>query len=131
MRNGLSLGDTAVVEAIVTEEMFAQFEGVIVHPAYSTVSMVYHMEWAARKLILPYLEEQEEGVGGAVSLKHLGMATLGSSIRIEATVIELTPDRVLAKVEVRHGERVIGLGEVKQIILTKQLIQEKLTPRVL
>nr|WP_282104397.1 thioesterase [Exiguobacterium sp. 17-1] len=110
--------------------MFAQFEGVVVHPAYSTVSMVYHMEWAARKLILPYLEQEEEGVGGAVSLKHLGMATLGSNIRIEATVIELTPDRVLTKVEVRHGDRVIGLGEVKQIILTKQRIQDKLTPRV-
>ncbi|MDW2884723.1 thioesterase family protein [Exiguobacterium artemiae] len=130
MKNGLSLGDSAVIETTVTEEMFAQFEGVVVHPAYSTVSMVYHMEWAARKLILPYLEEQEEGVGGAVSLKHVGMATLGSTIRIEAVVSELTPGRVLAKVEVRHGDRVIGLGEVKQIILNKQLIQEKLTPHV-
>jgi len=130
VKNGLSLGDSAVIETTVTEEMFAQFEGVVVHPAYSTVSMVYHMEWAARKLILPYLEEQEEGVGGAVSLKHVGMATLGSTIRIEAVVSELTPGRVLAKVEVRHGDRVIGLGEVKQIILNKQLIQEKLTPHV-
>jgi len=130
VKNGLSLGDSAVIETTVTEEMFAQFEGVVVHPAYSTVSMVYHMEWAARKLILPYLEEQEEGVGGSVSLKHVGMATLGSNIRIEAVVSELTPGRVLAKVEVRHGNRVIGLGEVKQIILNKQLIQEKLTPHV-
>ncbi len=79
MKPGLALGQTARVETTVTEEMFAQFEGTVVHPAYSTVSMVYHMEWAARKIILPYLESSEEGVGGAVNVKHLNMAPLGST----------------------------------------------------
>ncbi len=61
MKEGLQIGARAEVTAKVSEEMFAQFEGQIVHRAYSTVAMVYHMEWASRKIILPYLESHEEG----------------------------------------------------------------------
>ncbi|HWO96993.1 MAG TPA: thioesterase, partial [Bacillus sp. (in: firmicutes)] len=75
MKKGMQVGDSAFVTAKVTSEMFAQFDGEVVHPAYSTVSMVYHMEWAARKIILPYLEDDEEGMGAAVSVKHIAPTT--------------------------------------------------------
>lgn len=88
--------------------------------------MVYHMEWAARQLILPYLEADEEGVGGAVSLKHLGMAAEGARLIVTATVTRVTARRVDADIEVRDGQAVIGTGEVTQFILEKSRIQEKL-----
>ncbi|ASI34382.1 MULTISPECIES: thioesterase [unclassified Exiguobacterium] len=130
MKPGLALGQTARVETTVTEEMFAQFEGTVVHPAYSTVSMVYHMEWAARKIILPYLESSEEGVGGAVNVKHLNMAPLGSQVSIIATVTELRDNRVRTKIDVTNEHGLIGVGEVTQIILDKRFIEDKLTTHV-
>jgi len=126
MKPGLAVGDTAEIQAVVSQDMFARFEGQLVHPAYSTVSMVYHMEWAARQLILPYLEADEEGVGSAVSLKHLGMAAEGARLIVTATVTRVTARRVDADIEVRDGQSIIGTGEVTQFILEKSRIQEKL-----
>jgi fluoroacetyl-CoA thioesterase len=126
MKPGMKVGDTAVVEAVVTPDMFAQFEGNVVHPAYSTVSMVYHMEWASRKIILPYLEEHEEGMGAAVSVKHIAPTTEGSTVTVTATVTEIRDNVVVTKVEAKNEMQVIGIGEVKQVILPKQKIAQML-----
>jgi fluoroacetyl-CoA thioesterase len=126
MKPGMKVGQTAVVEAVVTPDMFAKFEGNVVHPAYSTVSMVYHMEWASRKIILPYLEEHEEGVGGAVTVKHIAPTPEGETVTVTATLIELKDNVVITKVEARNNERLIGIGEVKQVILPKKKIKEML-----
>ena len=126
MKPGMKVGDTAVVEAVVTPDMFAQFEGNVVHPAYSTVSMVYHMEWASRKIILPYLEEHEEGMGAAVSVKHIAPTAEGSTVTVTATVTEIRDNVVVTKVEAKNETQVIGIGEVKQVILPKRKITQML-----
>ena len=71
MRSGLKVGNTAEVRARVTEDMCPAFEGVVVHHVYSTWSMAHHMELAARKVLAPYLEEHEEGIGSHLSIDHL------------------------------------------------------------
>jgi fluoroacetyl-CoA thioesterase len=122
----MEIGQVATVTAKVTPDMFAQFEGKVVHPAYSTVSMVYHMEWAARQIILPYLEEHEEGIGGAVYVKHIAPSPEGSTISVTATLTELKENIVITKVEAFNESGIIGKGEVKQVILPKSEIEKKL-----
>jgi fluoroacetyl-CoA thioesterase len=126
MRPGLKIGESAEVRTVVTTDMFARFEGETIHPTYSTVSMVYHMEWASRKIILPYLEEQEEGMGGAVSVKHLSPAPKGTEIKITAEVSDLWENVVITKVVAKKSTTVIGVGEVKQVILPKDEIKKML-----
>ncbi|GIN87274.1 hypothetical protein J6TS2_36600 [Heyndrickxia sporothermodurans] len=126
MKQGMKIGQTAMIETIVTPDMFAGFEGNVVHEAYSTVSMVYHMEWASRKIILPYLEEHEEGIGGAVQVKHIAPTTANTKVRIKATLIELKDNIVMTKTEAWNEKGLIGKGEVKQVILPKEKINQML-----
>jgi fluoroacetyl-CoA thioesterase len=123
MKPGMSVGQTASITATVTPDMFAQFEGEVVHPVYSTVSMVYHMEWASRKIILPYLEEDEEGMGGAVSMKHIAPSGEGTVVTVTATLSEMRSNVIMTKVEARNEAGIIGTGEVKQVILPKEKIR--------
>lgn len=126
MKPGLKVGQTAAIQITVSSEMFAQFEGIVVHPTYSTVSMIYHMEWASRKIILPYLEDEEEGMGGAVSAKHVAPAPEGTKLTIIAELIEYDRNIVITKVSVHRDTELIGIGEVKQIILPKTKIAKLL-----
>ncbi|WP_165999745.1 thioesterase [Bacillus sp. Cs-700] len=126
MKQGISVGQSAVIHVEVTPDMYAQFEGEIIHQAYSTVSMVYHMEWAARQLILPYLEDDEEGIGGGVEVKHMGSACEGQSLTIRAVIITLTHKSVISRIDVKKGRELIGTGKVIQFILPKKVIDEKL-----
>ncbi|GAA0344479.1 thioesterase family protein [Bacillus carboniphilus] len=126
MKEGMKVGQTATIEAVVTPDMYAQFEGNVVHPAYSTVSMVYHMEWAARQIILPFLEDHEEGIGGAVSVKHVAPTAAGTNIRVTAELTEYKKHKVVTKVTAFNERGIIGEGEVVQYILPKEEIQNKI-----
>nr|WP_239582749.1 hotdog domain-containing protein [Bacillus tianshenii] len=102
--------------------MFAQFEGQVVHPVYSTATMVYHMEWVSRQIILPFLEEEEEGMGAEVSVKHLSPAAEGTELILHALVTNLTRNSIHTEVTVKAGDRVVGEGKVKQAVLSKSKI---------
>jgi fluoroacetyl-CoA thioesterase len=126
LKSGLNIGQTESIQITVSSDMFAQFDGIVVHPTYSTVSMIYHMEWASRKIILPFLEEDEEGMGGAVSAKHLAPAPEGSKLTIIAELIEYDRNIVITKVSVFRDTELIGIGEIKQVILPKRKITKML-----
>lgn len=130
MKAELKIGDSNILELEVTEDMFAQFGGEIVHPTYSTASMVYHMEWASRDLVLPYLEEDEESAGAAVTMKHIAPSALGTKIEVKATVSEILERTVMTDVTITNENGVIGEGEVKQAILPKNTMQKKLEKQI-
>jgi|SRR5690606_2373937 len=126
MKPGMEIGQRATIEAEVTENMVAQFEGQVIHPAYSTVSMVYHMEWASRQIILPYLEDHEEGMGAAVTVKHLAPSAVGTKVRITAELTKIKGNLVITNVEVFNEKGMIGKGEVVQAILPKEEIAKNI-----
>lgn len=126
MKQGMNVGRSETIDIIVTEDMFAAFEGEVVHPVYSTVAMTYHMEWVSRKIILPFLESHEEGMGASVQLKHLAPSPLGSKVTLTAVLVELQHNAVVTEVTAQNHIGVIGQGIVKQIILPKEMIAQKL-----
>lgn len=126
MKKGLTAGLSQSLEVEITEEMFAHFHGEVVHPVYSTAAMVYHMECVSRDLLLPYLEEQEESAGAAVTVNHIFPSAYGSKVVHVATLSEITPRRVTATVIARNENGIIGEGEVTQAILPKHSMQRKL-----
>lgn len=126
MKQGMEVGRVETIDIIVTEDMFATFEGDVVHPVYSTVAMTYHMEWVSRKIILPFLETHEEGMGASIQLNHLALSPLGSKVNLTAVLVELRNNVVVTEVTARNHIGIIGQGIVKQIILPKETIAQKL-----
>ncbi|MER3479016.1 MAG: thioesterase [Meiothermus sp.] len=122
----IPIGYQATLEVTVTDEMTVDFEhqgdprlGKL-HPVYATYWMAKHMEMAGRMIILPFLEEGEEGIGSKVSVNHLASALPGMSVRIVAEHVRTEGNRIytLCKAWNELGD-LIGEGQTEQVILPK------------
>ncbi|UPT73962.1 MAG: thioesterase [Elusimicrobiota bacterium] len=128
MKPGLRVGLTVDLPARVEKHMKPHLEGLVRHPLYATWAMVYHMETAARMLIAPYLEPDEEAVGGAVLVKHLRPARIGAPLHVVAKLVRVKGPRIFARTEVHTKGRKIGEGSVLQVVMPRsrfaKLLQE-------
>jgi fluoroacetyl-CoA thioesterase len=97
-----------------------------VHPVYATYWLAKHMEEAGRKIILPFLEDGEEGIGSAVSVRHRAPAVPGTRVEVVAEHVRTDENRVLARCVARAGDVVVGEGETEQTILPKRVIAERI-----
>ena len=66
MKAGFKVGIKVDLPATVKPSMKPHLEGLVSHRLYATWAMVYHMETASRMLLAPYLEPEEEAVGGGI-----------------------------------------------------------------
>jgi fluoroacetyl-CoA thioesterase len=123
MKQGFDPGITASVSFVVDESMLARFDGAVVHPVLGTATLVQFLELAGRRIILPYLEEHEEGIGHAINVTHRHPAPPGTTIVASATLTAHTGNRVVTAVEARdeHGT-LIADGEFTQVILPRDVI---------
>lgn len=128
MKPGLRLGMTVDLPARVEKHMKPHLEGLVRHPLYATWAMVYHMETAARMLLAPYLDADEEAVGGAVLVKHLRPARIGAPLHVVARLVKVNGARIFARTEVHSRGRKIGEGSVLQVVMSRtrfaKLLQE-------
>jgi predicted thioesterase len=107
----------------VTEDMCPAFDGVVVHPVYATWSMVHHMEIAARKVLVDFLEDDEEGIGARISVDHRSPAPVGTTVTVRAELTEIHNNRVICRVTAWDDDRLIGQGEQVQVVLKKDRIK--------
>ena len=127
MREGLIPGTTGEVETTVTEAMVAQFEGLgLVHPVYATWTMVKHMEEASRKVILPFLEEDEDAVGHAVQVVHLAPTPVGMRVRVRAILERVDGLRIHCRTEAANELGRIGEGTTIQVLVSRHTLRERL-----
>lgn len=126
MKPGLTVGQTAEVEITVTEDMHAAFAGQTVHELYSTSALVHDMEWAARKLIVPYLDDDEEAMGSHVEVSHLMLTLVGMKVRIRATISDIRDRKIVAEVEAFNMRGKIAKGTVTQALIDKSWLDKKM-----
>ncbi|MBI5595929.1 MAG: hypothetical protein HY928_07560 [Elusimicrobia bacterium] len=119
MRIGLRRGARIELTFVVESWMKPHLEGLVKHPLYSTWAMVYHMETVSRALLAPYLEPDEEAVGGAVLVKHLAPAGVRARVRVTATLARTSGNRVWTRLEAYHRSRKIGEGSHVQVVMAR------------
>jgi predicted thioesterase len=95
----------------VEEGLLTDVGGTIATRVLSTPGMIGKMERCAAMLALDHLPEGRATVGFEVCIKHVAAAHEGAECVVRATLREIVDERKLRfDVEVREGERVIGVG---------------------
>jgi fluoroacetyl-CoA thioesterase len=116
-------GVRATFELTVTDAMTVDFEQAEpelgkLHPVYATYWLTKHMELVSRKIILPFLEPGEAGIGFEVAVKHTASALPGMTVRLEATFTKQEKNRIYARVRAWNelGD-LVGEGTTTQVIV--------------
>jgi len=126
MKPGLAIGQTQTIEIEVTPNMVAYFEGKLVHNLYSTSVLTHHMELATRRLLVSFLEANEESVGCNFEIAHLAMTLPGMSVQVEATIVEIRDNKVVANIEASNIRGKIARGTVTLAIVDKGWLQNRM-----
>jgi fluoroacetyl-CoA thioesterase len=126
MKPGLAIGQTHTIEIEVTPDMVAYFEGKLVHNLYSTSVLAHHMELAARRLLVPFLSSNEESMGCNFEISHLAMTLPGMRVTIEATVVEIRDNKIVANIEASNIRGKLARGTVTQAIIDKGWLQNRM-----
>ena len=125
MKPGFQPGIVREVTVVVTTDMCPAFDGIIVHRVYSTWSAAHHFELAARKVLVDFLEEHEEGIGSHLSVHHLAPCPVGRTVRIRAELVEVSDDhhpRVVCHVSAHDGHRLLARGKQVQVVMNKEYL---------
>ena len=117
-------------EIVVTDAMTVDFEdredprlGKL-HPVYATYWLAKHMELVSRKIILPFLEEGEAGIGFEVAVKHVASALPGMRVTLTARFERMERNRVFATCQaVSELYDVLATGSTVQVILSEERLE--------
>ncbi len=126
MREGLVPGTVGEVRITVTDAMVANFDDLgMVHPVYATWMMVKHLEEAGRKVILPFLEEDEDAVGHAVDVVHLAPTPVGMPVVARAILQKVDGRRIHCRLEAFNAHEQIGTGHSVQVVVSRERLHER------
>lgn len=117
MRTGPARGETATLEVTVTEDMTAVVAGEQVHPVYGTAALVGHVEQVCRSLLVPHLEDGEEGVGYRIDMTQRSPIPVGARLTLTAEVARVGPRELVCQVVARRGSRIVASGSFEQRVV--------------
>jgi predicted thioesterase len=101
----------------------ASFHGVVVHNVYATFALARDAEWTTRQFVLEMKDDDEEGIGTHLSIKHRGPAFVGEEITFTGRFLRLTAGELICSFEASVGDRMIATGETGQKILKLEKIK--------
>jgi len=98
-------------EFTVEDALLTDVGGTLETRVLSTPGMIAMMERTAARLAAEHLADGRPTVGFEVCIKHVAGAVEGAACTATARLLEIAEGRKLRfEVEVREGERVLGLG---------------------
>ena len=113
MKDTFKPGVLVRTQTPVTSAMLPVLDGSVVFPVVTTAELVRLMESATRRLIGPYLDDDEEALGVQISVEHLATT---------AELIEYRHQRARIDVAVFDGERLIATGVHIHRVMSKERV---------
>ena len=109
---------THTEDFVAEGELLTDVGGTLPYKVLSTPGMIHVMEWACTRLIREAVPDAGPTVGFEVCIKHVGGAPEGTRLEVTATLREVVDGRKFrCDVEVRDGERTIGVGTHERRVL--------------
>jgi fluoroacetyl-CoA thioesterase len=116
----LETGIERTEEFTVADRLLTDVGGTIGMKVLSTPGMIAMMERCASILALENLPDGKATVGFEVCVKHVGAAGEGAGCTVHARLDEIVDGRKLRfAVEVRDGERTIGVGTHERRVIDR------------
>ena len=107
-------------EFTATDRLLTDMGGTLGAKVLSTPGMIAMMERCASKLALENLPDGKATVGFEVCVKHVAAAAEGNDCTVHARLDEIVDGRKLRfVVEVRSGERTIGVGTHERRVIER------------
>ena len=123
MKQLFKYGDTKEFYKVVSKKDTAKFNGVEVHPYYSTFALARDAEWSSRLFVLDMKEIDEEGIGTFVNIKHVSPALVGDEVRFIATIKSVVHNEVVCTITAKVNGRLIAKIESGQKILNSDELE--------
>lgn len=117
-------GDKKQYSFTVNGQDVARFHGETVHNVCSTFVLAREIEWATRLFVLEMTEDDEEGVGTMLDIKHKSPAFVGETVLIEAEVERFENHELICNYAAKVQQRLVAVGQTGQKILKKDKIKE-------
>jgi enoyl-CoA hydratase len=126
MKTGLQPGQTGELNWVVDANMVITLGSDARATVFSTPNMILLMERAAKEVLRPFLDAEEESVGIDVNIRHLAGTGIGSTVTGRARVTAIDGRRVQFDVEAWAGNRLLGQGTHARAIVAVQKIIDNL-----
>ena len=124
MKEIFSKGSSKIYQKRVSALDVATFESGTVHEVYSTFALARDAEWSGRLFVLEMKEDDEEGIGTQINVKHLSPAFVGELLTFTAYYDEMNNNReIITTFTVHCEDRLVATGSQGQKILKKGKIE--------
>lgn len=116
------------LEVSVGQEMAVEFGHLgATHQVYATYWMARHFEEVGRMVLVPHLEDGEQGAGTKLHVEHDAAAPVGSAVVLTGRHRETSRNRLVVDcTAVLPDGTVIGHGWTEQAILPEVVLTERL-----
>ena len=123
MKSIFKVGDIIQLQHVVADADLASFNEENVHPFYSTFALGREAEWVCRQFVLQMKDDDEEGIGTFLNIRHLSPAFLNDTVEFTATIKVLEGHKIDCEFLAKVGDRVVAEGEQGQKILKKVKVE--------
>lgn len=123
MKQLFKVGDLKQYRNTVVAADLASFHGKIVHPVCATFSLARDIEWTTRQFVLEMRDEDEEGVGTFIEIKHKAPAFEGEEIIYNGYIDQINGMEIICSVDAKVGDRMIAVATTGQKILKRDKIK--------
>ena len=116
----VSVGLRAEAAVVVDQHNTALAMGGGNVPAFATSALVALIERAASNALHRHLEEGEDSVGVAVSVRHLAPTPVGKRVRAEAEVTAVEGRRITFMLRAFDAVEKVGEGTHQRIVVNRE-----------